>query len=797
MTDFSKAIQTLEFSKIRSMLADCALTFGAKKMAEEAYPDSDCSHVAELLKQTTDAKALIAQNGNPPISSTPEVKEIVEKSEKGAMLPPAELLDIASLLYTTNSLVAYSKIKNSNLGSLTDYFSCLVTNSALEHEIKRCIINADTIADDASPELANIRRLIKVTNNRIRETLQKYITAESTTKYLQENIVTIRDGRYVIPVKAENKNEIKGLIHDTSSTGATLFVEPLSVVEANNDLRRLESDEKKEVEKILYRLSSAVADFGHCIKLDYDSITEIAYIFARAEFSWRINGNEPIISESGDIELFAARHPLISKDKVVPIDIRLGKDFDTLIITGPNTGGKTVSLKTLGLLTLMAQTGLHIPARENSKLRTFDKILADIGDEQSIEQSLSTFSAHITNIVNILDTADSKSLILIDELGAGTDPVEGAALAVAITEKIRETGALVAITTHYSEMKIYALETDRVCNAACEFDINTLAPTYKLLIGTPGKSNAFAISRKIGLSDEIIGRAEKLIDPSNKKFENVIEKLEVSRIESEKLLESSKEKKAEWEKKRAEEEEYLQEKIAEADKIKEKSAEQATRIIESARATSEYVLAELDRVKKAKESEDFAKTLNQAKSNIKKSLNETIEKIDPVVSHVPENYVLPRHVKVGDEVIIISLGSKGHVTASADKNGNVTVSTGIMTTRVKESNLMLAEDDRLSASKKEKKKSASASPALSITKEFSSEIDLRGKNGDEAWLDVDKYLDSAQLAGVKTVRLIHGKGTGALKKRLWEFLKTDKRIKTYRIGSFGEGDLGVTVCELK
>ncbi len=797
LSDFNKALNTLEFQKIREMLADCALTIGAKELAMAAYPDFDIVRIKKRLTETSDAKHLMSQNGNPPFGSAPNVSGSVERAEKGAMLSPAELLDVASLLSSTSSLISYSSVRGMDLGTLGEIFSRLVQNNSLEREIRRCIITADIISDDASPKLADIRRAIKNTNNKIRDTLQRYITAESTTKYLRDNLVTIREGRYVIPVKAEHKGEIKGLVHDTSSTGATLFIEPLSVVEANNDLRRLESEEKNEIEKILYTLSAAVADFGHCISLNYQNITELAYIFARAELSWRLKASEPTISENAEIEINAAKHPLIKGKKIVPIDIRLGGDFDTLVITGPNTGGKTVSLKTLGLFTLMAQTGLHIPAREDSKIRIFENVLADIGDEQSIEQSLSTFSAHMTNIVHILEEANDKSLVLTDELGAGTDPVEGAALAVAITEALRKTGALSAITTHYSEMKIYALETPGVCNAACEFDVNTLAPTYRLIIGAPGKSNAFAISSRIGISEDIIKRASFLVDPSNKKFENVIEKLEQTRIETEKTLEKVKAEKSEWEIKQKEEEAKLRKKIDEAERLSQTSSEQATRIIESARATSDYVMAELEKVKKAKESENFANAMDEARRNMRRAMRESESKIDPVVTTAPSDYKLPRKLKVGDSVIISGIGAKGTVQSVADKNGIVTVRAGIMTTKVKENKLMLVEEDDIIFTDKNGKKRPATSIGVSVTQGLSSEIDLRGKNGEDAWFEVDKYLDSAQLAGLQSVRLIHGKGTGALKKQLWNFLKNDKRVKSFRLGAYGEGDLGVTVCELK
>ncbi|MGM9679951.1 MAG: endonuclease MutS2 [Eubacteriales bacterium] len=797
MSDFQKARKSLEYDKILEMLADCARTAGAKELALAASPDDDEVRIARLQAETSDAKFLAAQNGTPPFGSAPDVTGSVDRAEKGAMLSPPELLDIADLLSSISSMISYAGIRGAKLGSLEEIFGRLVQNPALEREIRRCILSADMIADDASPKLAEIRRSIRITNNRIRDTLQRYITAESTTKYLQENLVTIREGRYVIPVKAEHKGEIKGLVHDTSSTGATLFIEPLAVVEANNTLRELEVAEKKEIERILYDLSAKCADFGHCIRLNYHNLTALAYIFARAELSFRMRANPPALSNDGEIFIHAARHPLIVGKKPVPVDIRLGGDFDTLIITGPNTGGKTVSLKTLGLLTLMAQTGLHIPAEEDSKLRIFSKVLADIGDEQSIEQSLSTFSAHMTNIVRILGQADDHSLVLFDELGAGTDPIEGAALAVAITQEVRNSGALLAVTTHYSEMKVYALETEGVCNGACEFDVTTLAPTYRLIIGAPGKSNAFAISERLGLDPAIIRRANTLIDPANKKFENVIEKLEQTRIETERTLAEAQQMRADYEKKKAEGEAYIKKQIAEADRIKETSSEQATRIIESARATSDYVMAELEKVRKAKESADFSKTMDEARQNMRKAIKEGESKSNPVVSHAPEDYKLPRPVVKGDDVMIISLGVKGVVQSPADKNGNVTVHAGIMTTKVQESNLMLIEEPKAFFTDKNNRRRPAAKIGQSVTQSFSPEIDLRGMTGEEAWTEVDKYLDSAQIAGVPSVRLIHGKGTGALKKYLWQFLKGDKRIKSYRIGSYGEGDLGVTVVELK
>jgi DNA mismatch repair protein MutS2 len=797
MSNFTKAQKTLEYGKILEMLADCAMTVGAKQMALSATPDDDEQHIARLQTQTSDAKFLSAQNGTPPFGAAIDITASVDRAEKGAMLSNRELLDISDLLTSVHSLLSYSSIKSARLGSLEEIFGRLLPNQTLEKEIRRCILSDDMIADDATPKLADIRRSIRLTNNKIREILQRYITTESTTKYLQENLVTIREGRYVIPVKAEHKGEIKGLVHDTSSSGATLFIEPMAVVEANNSLRELEAAEKKEIERILYDLSGKCADFAHALTLNYQNITLLAYIFARAELSWRMNGIEPSLSKDGEICLYSARHPLIRSSKIVPIDIRLGGDFDALIITGPNTGGKTVTLKTLGLFSLMAQTGLHIPAREDSHLRIFSKILADIGDEQSIEQSLSTFSAHMTNIAYILKEADEKSLVLFDELGAGTDPTEGAALAVAITEKIRETGALSAVTTHYSEMKVYALETSGVCNGACEFDVHTLAPTYRLILGTPGKSNAFAIAARLGISNDILKKAEQRIDPENKRLEKVISKLEEDRLEAEKNLQEAQAIRADYEKRAAEAEKILAKKLEDADKAQEKASEQATRIMESARVTSDYILAELEKAKKAKESENFEKTLEETRKNVRSALKASADKVNPVMNKVPKDYKLPRPVVKGDDVVILSLGVKGVVQTASDKNGNVTVRAGIITSKVPEKNLMLVEENQTTFTDKSGKKRSPAHVGVSIVRDFSTEIDLRGMTGEEAWDAIDKYIDSALIAGVSSVRLIHGKGTGALKKYIWKRLDDEKRIKSFRIGGYGEGDLGVTILELK
>ena len=794
MNDFTKAISTLEFEKITDMLSALAPTEGAKQLARTLVPSGDLVTVMKRLRETTDAKNMSAANGNPSFGGIVDVTASCERAVKGAMLNPRELLDVADLLHVTSRLVAYVGEKSETAGCLAEIFSRLIPNSRVEAAIKRAIISEDMIADDASPKLYEIRRSIKIANNKVREILQRYITGDAYTKILQDNIVTMRNGRYVIPVKAEHKGEIKGLVHDTSSSGATIFIEPLAVVEQNNALKELEIAEQKEIERILYDLSSEVAAISEILTFNYLNITDLAFIFAKADLSWAMKATCPTVSEKGETNLIGARHPLLNKDKVVPIDIRIGGDFDSLIITGPNTGGKTVTLKTLGLLTLMTQAGLHIPCRDGATVRVFESVHADIGDEQSIEQSLSTFSAHMTNIVRILATADENSLVLFDELGAGTDPVEGAALAVAIIERVRALGAVSAATTHYAEMKMYALETEGVCNAACEFDLNTLAPTYRLIIGAPGKSNAFAISKRLGLDESVIARAGALVDGDNKRFDSILGKLEESRQAVERDRAQLAAMKKEYAEKLANAERDAADKVAKAEAVLSAAQNKATGILESARVTSDFVLAELDRAKKAMDTRGYAEELDAARSGIRRAMREADDLVNPVVEKKDEKYVLPRPLKAGDEVIIMTVDRRGTLLSDPDSRGNVTVKTGLINTKTNIKNLKLCDDSETKAKKDAKKSEARMQ---SVAKTFKMEIDLRGMNGEEAWVAVDRYLDNAILCGMLSVRLIHGKGTGALKRHLWEALRTDGRVKSYRLGTFGEGDGGVTVVELK
>lgn len=792
-------MRTLEFDKILDMLAECAPTEGSKAYALLLTPESDPYIIRKRLANTTDAKKLILSKGFPSFGSITDVISSVERAEKGATLNTKELLDIASLLRTARRLSDYffDNRGQSTVGeSLREHFGRLVFDRDLENRITKTILAEDMIADEASVELAEIRRKIRVENNKIKDSLQKFVSG-AYAKYLQENIVTQRNGRYVIPVKAEYKNEIKGLVHDTSASGATMFVEPLSVVEANNELRALMSRERFEIERILAALSADCALNSGIISGDYHAITELGLIFAKGELSYRMEGNEPTLNEQKQyLRFIKARHPLIDRKKVVPITVELGGQYDTMIITGPNTGGKTVTMKTIGLLSLMLQAGLHIPCDEGSEGCVFDSVLADIGDEQSIEMSLSTFSSHMVNIVSIMDKLSDRSLVLFDELGAGTDPTEGAALAMAIIEKVRTYGSLCAATTHYAEIKAYALETEGVTNASCEFDIETLRPTYRLIVGAPGKSNAFAITKKLGMPEEIIESAKRKLSVDDKRFEQVIEELEARRIEAEKERDQARAERIEFERYRKAEEEKLKKKLEASEKQLEKNTEKAEQILTSAKITSDYVLNELEKIKKQKEKEGFISSLEEGRRDIRKQLRDASDKVNPVISEDNADYVPPRPYKKGDTVLIVNLGQKGTLGADPDKNGNVTVQVGLMNIKSNVKKLQLVEE-AVTVTTAEKKRVAASKYRATLNKTFTTSLDLRGQYGDDAWFMTDKYLDEAIMANVKNVTLIHGKGTGALRDALKKHLKTDPRVKTFRAGIYGEGDGGVTVVELK
>lgn len=788
MLNINRAVRILELDKILEMLASVASTVGAKKRALSLLPTSNIETVKRRQALTSDAKQMAGIKGAPSFNNIPEILDTVEKAEKNSILSPREILDVASVLHVSRLLLEYIHSDAIKPCQLSVIFESLVPNKALEAKIYKSILGEDLIADDASPLLADIRRKIRYQTNKIREVLQSYLSGEKS-KYLRENLITMRNGRYVLPVKNEDKNEIKGLIHDTSGSGATLFIEPIAVVEANNELRTLYGNEQAEIERILTEFSQQIADSSLQIKNNYRSITEIAFYFACAELSYKMNAIEPEITEKREISYVRARHPLLDKAKVVPINIEIGNSYDMLVITGPNTGGKTVTLKTIGLFSLMAQSGLQIPA-DNAKICIFDGIFPDIGDEQSIEQSLSTFSSHMVSIVNILDNVTSNSLVLFDELGAGTDPIEGAALAQAILEKMLERNLICAATTHYAELKAFALNTKRVSNASCEFDVNTLKPTYKLIIGSPGKSNAFSISSKLGVSNQVISRAKELISDDSRSFEAVIEKLEKTRIDLEKEKTEAQRLKREFEAFKLSAEKELKDKLSNAEAKSDELIKKAQQYISGARASAEFVFDQLDKLQKQKDSKDFGSKYADAKKALRARLNKDDDIYNPV-EEIDENYVLPRPLVKGDNVILRNLGTEGVLLTDPDKNGNVTVQSGVIKTKTNIKNLALATKAH------QNEVTPQAKPKNIVSREFSISLDVRGKNIEDAWMDIDKYLDEAIICGVNSVTIVHGKGTGVLRRGLWEFFRKDYRIKKYRNGEYGEGDFGVTVIELK
>lgn len=793
-----KALVTLEYDKIIEMLSSLASTEGAAVRARSLLPTDDYEAVIQRQARTNDAKRLVNSKGYPSFSASETVPGSAERAYKGAVLSASELLNIASLLTSTRLLVDYIRSDKLFDTSLDELFERLLPCNTLENKIKKTIISEDRIADEASPELADIRRKIKITNNRIKDTLQSYISGNKL-KYLQENIVTMRNGRYVVPVKAEYRNEFKGLVHDTSSSGATLFIEPMAVVDANNELKGLFAKEKFEIEKILTSLSAEVGEQSSLITLNYHNITEIAFIFACASLAISMNAEQPIMVNKRIVNLKKARHPLLDKKSVVPIDISIGEECDTLVITGPNTGGKTVSLKTVGLLTLMAQSGLQIPAYERSQLGVFEGILVDIGDEQSIEASLSTFSSHMVNVIDILSKLNPKTMVLYDELGSGTDPIEGAALAIAILEKSQKLGALTLATTHYAELKAYALDTKSVQNASCEFNIETLKPTYKLVIGTPGRSNAFAISEKLGMPDDVVSRAGELITRENKRFEDVIERLDTDRMKMEAELEKAEKLRVEYENFKQTSETELKKKISKIEDETQKTLLKARQILDSARATSDFIFKRLEEVKRQEDKTLRDKMMSEAREEIMHRMRESENSFDSisVESLLADDYTLPRPLKIGDRVYVISVGAEGVITAIADKKGLYSVTSGILKTKVTEDKLRLLDGNVKYKQPRAPEPISEGKIKKSIVSGFKLEIDVRGMIGDDAWFAVDKHIDDAILASVPSVRIIHGKGTGALRAALWKNFRVDRRIKSFKHAEYGDGDAGVTIVELK
>ena len=792
MDFYEKSLNILELPVVLDMLAAEAVTDGGKEACRSLRPSSDRLEVKNRLAETSAAKEMMVVRGSPSLSGIKDIRPSLSRADLGGSLNTIELLNIARVLQCARLVKGYTSDDKFGKSCIDHLFAALHANRFLEEKITGSIVGEDEIADSASSELANIRRKIRAASARVRDCLQKIISSPSYAKVLQEPIITMRSDRFVVPVKAECKGAIPGLVHDISASGATLFIEPMAAVKANNELRELAAKEKTEIERILAELSADCAAHAEDIASDYSYLITLDGIFARAKLSYKLNGIEPELREKG-VVLRRARHPLLPKDKAVPISLELGEDFDTLIITGPNTGGKTVTLKTIGLLNVMAQCGLHIPADDGSGVPVYRHVLADIGDEQSIEQNLSTFSAHMTNIVHILNECDADSLLLFDELGAGTDPTEGAALAIAVIEHARKMGANVAATTHYAELKVYATNENGIQNASCEFDVETLSPTYRLLVGVPGKSNAFAISERLGLSKEIIDDAKARIGVQNASFEATIEKLEQTRalLERDRAETAKKLREAEESAKKAA---FLRAELSvRLEKADEKAKRDAERIIAEARQTAENTFAELDEMRRKMNDDEQTQEINHARSELRRKLNESQGKLKAKAPEQPkEEKKSARDVRAGDTVEIKSMGVKAEVI-DVNPDGTLNLRAGIMNVKLKPDDVYLIEGHAA----KQKKQSVTLAGSTAPRAAVSPEIDLRGMESIEAVNAAEQYIDSAVMGKLKTVTIIHGKGTGALRAAVQQMLKRNKAVKSYRLGRFGEGESGVTIVELK
>lgn len=787
---YEKSLIKLELPLVLEQLSACAGSQGGKEACLALCPTSDIEDVNLRLAQTTAASDLCTRKGNPVFGDVCDVSASLERADRGGSLQPAELLKIGAVLRSARTIKSYvgEDEKSTVLDTL---FGALTPNKYLEDRIFGAILSEEEIADNASLTLADIRRHMRIQAGKIRDSLQKIISSTAFSKYLREPIITIRQGRYVVPVKAEHKNDVPGLVHDVSATGSTYFVEPMSAVNANNALRELELKEKKEIERILAELSAEAAGYRDDINLNYTMLVQLDVIFAKAKLAYRMRAWPPIINDQGRIDLRKARHPLIDSQKVVPISLRLGSDFDSMIITGPNTGGKTVTLKTIGLLTLMAECGLHIPAGDGSTLSTFDAILADIGDEQSIAQSLSTFSSHMKTIVEVVDQCDDRTLVLFDELGAGTDPAEGAALAISLIEFARKMGSRVVATTHYAELKLYAMRAEGVINASCEFDVETLQPTYKLLIGIPGKSNAFAISRKLGLSEEILKEADDLVGKSDKDFEDVLTQLEQQRQQMEAARYEAEKLKAETAKIKEQSEQMRSELQKEKVKAMEAARKEAQYIIDEARTAANLASEELKALRKQLQDHADATNLNQRQADVRRSLNEMEDKLRSA-QPVKHRAQPKRNVLVGDTVELLKLGTKASVIA-INKDGTYQLQAGILKMTAKPDEVYLLEQEN---PYKEKIRPAHSGREMKMDA-TPMEVDLRGMDAVEAICTLGLYLDNAMRSGMKTVRIIHGKGMGVLRNAVHQELKKNKYIKSYRLGVYGEGEDGVTIAEFR
>ena len=791
-----KALKTLEYNKIIDKLTEFAGSALAKEMCRNLQPSTDLYEIQALQKETSDALSRIYQKGAVSFRGVRDIRGSIKRLEIGAIIGINELLSICSLLDVCSKVKAYSRNDRDPdfEDSLEAMFQALQPLTPVSSEIRRCIASEEELNDDASPALFKIRRSMRQINDKVHAQLQTMVNGSART-YLQDAVVTMRNGRYCIPVKAEHRGQIPGMIHDQSSTGSTLFVEPMAVIKLNNDLRELELKEEKGIEMILATLSARCGEETEALRDDLDLLTKLDFIFARAQLSRSMNGTQPDFNEEGRILIKKGRHPLLDKKKVVPIDIQLGKDFELLIITGPNTGGKTVSLKTVGLFTLMGQAGLHIPAFDHSELSVFHEVFADIGDEQSIEQSLSTFSAHMTNTVSILKEADDRSLVLFDELGAGTDPTEGAALAIAILSNLHRRGSRVMATTHYSELKVFALSTPGVENGCCEFDVETLRPTYRLLIGVPGKSNAFAISQKLGLSQDIIEEAKTHLTKQDEDFEDLLADLEQKRVTIEQerdQINSYKEEIRELKQRLESKQEKLD---LSRDKILREANEQARNILQEAKDYADTTIRNFQKYGKAagvsaKDMEKERGKLREKMSTVDKKLS--AKNAAPKKSH---KQLTAKDLHIGDSIKVLSLNLKGTVSTLPDAKGNLFVQMGILRSQVNIRDLEKLDDTVITGGNFSK--TGSGKIKMSKSASVSTEINLLGKTVDEAIMELDKYLDDAYIAHLPSVRIVHGKGTGALRKGVHNYLRRQKHVKSYRLGEFGEGDAGVTIVEFK
>ena len=791
---FEKSLRTLELPRVLQLLSGAAVSAEAKERALRVSPETEVEEVLRLLDQTDAARQMIGRRGAPSFSGVKPVGEALDRADRGGSLNTRELLRIADLLTAARRAKEYLNDDAAEKTAIDHLFLSLHGNRFLEDKIKRCIPDEDTIADAASPELADIRRHMRAAQAKSRQILQRIISSPSYAKVLQETIITQRDGRFVVPVKAEQKGNLPGLVHDISSSGATVFVEPMGVVQANNEYVELEAKEQKEIERILAELSAEAAAHREDIQWDYDTLVHLDLIFARGELSYKMDGVRPEIRRDGAIHLRKARHPLLDPKTAVPIDLELGEAFDTLVITGPNTGGKTVSLKTLGLLTLMTQCGLHIPAADRSAVAVYDRVLADIGDEQSIEQSLSTFSAHMTNIVGILKEADGKSLILFDELGAGTDPVEGAALAIAVIQHVRSAGAKIAATTHYAELKTFAMTTAGVENASCEFNVETLSPTYRLLIGIPGKSNAFAISRRLGLPEEVIEAAQTQMSGDSVRFEDVLTQLEAKRQALEKRDAESDRLFRQREEDARKAREFREQMERAKENARSRGEAEAKRILRDAKAAADQTFNELAELRRRQAAADSAQNINDAQAAIRAGLHQAEDRLR-LEKDRPEPIPKPsRPIQKGDLVEFPGVRQPAEVI-SVGKDGTLQLKAGVLKMKAKAEEVRLIEDDERAARKP--KTPVRSGGTRTLRAAASRELDIRGMETLEAESVVEGFLSAAVMGKLETVTIIHGKGTGALRKAVHDILRRSKAVKSFRLGVYGEGESGVTVVTMR